>query len=54
MRNDLEKSYEDFKEKFDLFRKQKIDALDLVTAKPSPITHTKEISRVKGSKFNEI
>lgn len=35
MRNGLEKSYEDFREKFDAIQKQKIDALDLDKPKPS-------------------
>ena len=39
MRNGLEKSCEDFREKFDAIQKQKIDALDLDKPKPSNARH---------------
>lgn len=40
MRNGLEKSCEDFREKFDAIQKQKIDALDLDKPKPSNAHHS--------------
>ncbi len=39
MRNGLEKSCEDFREKFDAIQKQKIDALDLDKPRPSNARH---------------
>ena len=53
MRNGLEKSYEDFGEKFKAISKQRIDALDLATS-PSPTPERPKISRVKGGNFSEI
>lgn len=58
MRQDLEKSYEEFKEKLEAFQKQRTDALDLQhPKKPSPSpekSYAEKMSQVKGSKFNEI
>ncbi len=53
MRNDLEKSYEDFREKFEAISKRRIDALDLAT-KPLPNPERPKISLVRGGNFNEI
>lgn len=58
MRQGLEKSYDDFREKFDAIQKRRVDALDLqYPKKPSPSpekSYAEKMSQVKGSKFNEI
>ena len=58
MRQGLEKSYDDFREKFDAIQKQKIDALDFQHPKKPPTSpekcYAKKMSQVKVSKFNEI
>ncbi|MBU6339281.1 MAG: serine hydrolase [Rickettsiales bacterium] len=57
MRNGLEKSYEDFREKFDAIQKQKIDALDLDKPKPSANpqkTHVEKMVGVSKSGYHEI
>jgi CubicO group peptidase (beta-lactamase class C family) len=57
MRNGLEKSYEDFREKFDAIQKQKIDALDLDKPKPSANpqkTHVEKMIGKSRNGFNEL
>jgi hypothetical protein len=57
MRNGLEKSYEDFREKFDAIQKQKIDALDLNKPKPSASpqkTHAEKMIGKSRDGFNEL
>lgn len=57
MRNGLEKSYEDFREKFDAIQKQKIDALDLDKPKPSASPQKTHIEKMIGKSrdgFNEL
>ena len=48
MRNDLEKSYENFREKFDAIQKHKIDALDL-DKKPSASTEKSHFEKMIGT-----
>ena len=57
MRNDLEKSYENFREKFDAIQKHKIDALDPDKPKPSANpqkTHVEKMVGVSKSGYHEI
>ena len=48
MRNDLEKSYENFREKFDAIQKHKIDALDL-DKKPSASPEKSHFEKMIGT-----
>ncbi|MFM7621279.1 MAG: hypothetical protein ACKO47_06740 [Alphaproteobacteria bacterium] len=48
MRNGLEKSYDDFRKKFDAIQKQKIDALDLNKPEPSPSPQKTYVEKMIG------